>query len=673
LKYILLVLFLFSLCKVFAQNRFYNGFPNSHATLKSKLNEQQWDSLAHYKPSRASALKSTKSCSLNKIVFGWFPYWGGTTYNDFDFSLLSDISYFSYEVNPSNGRSVSVHNWKTTQLVDMAKASGVRISLTVTLFSGHKSFFDNALAKQTLIDSLIYYVKLRGADGVNFDFEAVPGSQRDSLTSFIRMFRQRVSYEFQKFQISMALPAVDWSKAFDAATLSPYIDLFIIMGYDYYYSGSSMAGPVSPKNNGALWAPYDVTRSVRSYLNYIPANKLCLGVPYYGCQWQTNNSRVASATVAKGSAQIYATAVSTSAQFVRKWDENASVPWFSYNSGSSVFQCWFDDEVSLGLKYDMVNAYSIAGIGIWALGYDRSRKELWNAIRQKFSSFSDTATSGSFYDMGGPNGNYFLDDSFSRFLAIGDKVSCEFTHLNLAVGDTLKVFSGTDFINYFTESNTNIIVTSDNGIKFYFNSGQANPLSGWKAHWYKGTLLASAKLSISSDTLSDSRPEGSLVGRLSVTDTAAFSYSLFGKENAANPFFKITGDSVLTEANFYSPFQGKYSIAVVASDNYKRKIIKDIDISILPKKLSSQVSSVSEVGILVYPNPASDFITIQLPAQFFNHYDGKLIDLKGNILKTFNLNNIFNKILLNDIKSGQYILLINFNKSVYLSKIQIVR
>ena len=37
-----------------------------------------------------------------------------------------------------------------------------------------------------------------------------------------------------------------------------------------------------------------------------------------------------------------------------------------------------------GAKYDLVNAYGLRGAGIWALGYDGTRPELWNAIQAKF-------------------------------------------------------------------------------------------------------------------------------------------------------------------------------------------------------------------------------------------------------------------------------------------------
>jgi len=49
-------------------------------------------------------------------------------------------------------------------------------------------------------------------------------------------------------------------------------------------------------------------------------------------------------------------------------------------------QIWYDDSISLGLKYDFAINKNLKGIGIWALGYDDGRTELWNLIEKKFTT-----------------------------------------------------------------------------------------------------------------------------------------------------------------------------------------------------------------------------------------------------------------------------------------------
>jgi hypothetical protein len=47
-------------------------------------------------------------------------------------------------------------------------------------------------------------------------------------------------------------------------------------------------------------------------------------------------------------------------------------------------QLYVDDARTLGKKYDLVNVYGLRGAGIWALGYDGTRPELWAALQAKF-------------------------------------------------------------------------------------------------------------------------------------------------------------------------------------------------------------------------------------------------------------------------------------------------
>ena len=136
-------------------------------------------------PAEIDILKSSKSCEHTKIVFGWHPYWANGMETNYQWDLLTDMSFFSYEVNPSTGNANSTHGWATSNAVTQALANGVRVNLCVTLFSEHATFFASPTAQQTLITNLINLVQSRGAHGVNIDFEGVPGAQKTNFTNFL--------------------------------------------------------------------------------------------------------------------------------------------------------------------------------------------------------------------------------------------------------------------------------------------------------------------------------------------------------------------------------------------------------------------------------------------------------------------------------------------------------
>ncbi|MGB0931252.1 MAG: OmpA family protein, partial [Chitinophagales bacterium] len=172
-------------------------------------------------------------------VFGWHPYWMGDAYKSYSYNLLSTIAYFSYDVDPTTGSyrtDEAINDWKTTALVDSAKASGSKILLTVTNhgYFNNKQLLDNEQAQNVLIDSLVSLVSLRGGDGVDIDFEVIPKGYKDKLTKFIQRLSSTLKAKNASNIISVDLPAVDHFDSFDITALDKYVDLFVIMGYDYH-------------------------------------------------------------------------------------------------------------------------------------------------------------------------------------------------------------------------------------------------------------------------------------------------------------------------------------------------------------------------------------------------------------------------------------------------------
>ena len=67
------------------------------------------------------------------------------------------------------------------------------------------------------------------------------------------------------------------------------------------------------------------------------------------------------------------------------WDKVSQTSWLCWEQNGIWNQIWYDSDSSLGLKYELALTKSLKGIGIWALGYDEGRTELWNLIEKKFA------------------------------------------------------------------------------------------------------------------------------------------------------------------------------------------------------------------------------------------------------------------------------------------------
>jgi spore germination protein YaaH len=338
--------------------------------------------------------KRNDTNKLNYEVMGWYPSWDADLHKTLNYSLLSTIAYFSYEVDPHTGKPISTNEWETTPVVDSAKANGTRILLTVTNFgnANNKKFLKNNKAVVTLIDQLKTLLQKRGADGVCINFEGVQKSLRNDFSSFITLLNQELKKANKDYVIYMTVPAVDWEKYLDFEVLIPVVDQFTIMGYDYYGVSSKVAGPVDPLNSGKTWDPFNLTTSVDFYLaNEVPASQLILALPFYGYIWDTKSGQLGSKVDKFVGPRTYDYIKTTmeGANAPMRFDTISQSAWYSYvvtdDKGARQFrQCWFDNEVSMAAKLNLIIDKKIKGMGIWALGYDKGYHDYWKVIESSF-------------------------------------------------------------------------------------------------------------------------------------------------------------------------------------------------------------------------------------------------------------------------------------------------
>jgi spore germination protein YaaH len=345
---------------------------------------------------------------LFREVLGYLPYWmlDADELATLDLSLVSTIAYFSVGAQ-ANGTlakgtattpSTGWAGWTSsamTGVINQAHTRGVKVVLTVTMMS----WSGNATAMTTLLTSaanrsklaseIAAAVKSRNADGVNLDFEPVPASLRSQYTQFVREMKAKLVASGARSYLSVATMAgaATWSTGYDVAALSASgaADALMVMAYDFSWSGSARAGGVAPISN-----PYilDVREALSDYLEVAPASKIIWGVPYYGREWSTDSSALNATTndALTSVAGWYTFHRAEAAARGRKWDSVGKVPWYVFRdtANDTWVEGYYDDVQSLTAKYDLVNLNDLRGIGIWHLGMDGTRRELWNALDTNF-------------------------------------------------------------------------------------------------------------------------------------------------------------------------------------------------------------------------------------------------------------------------------------------------
>ncbi|HSZ24435.1 MAG TPA: glycosyl hydrolase family 18 protein [Cytophagaceae bacterium] len=350
-------------------------------------NEQGWQK--ELLLTNTNVYKKEHKLDSTKTVFGWHPYWMGTAYCSYNFSLLSAIAYFSYEMDPSTGYYRSIHDWRTTSLFDSAHAHGCKVLLSVTNFGSKNNalFLSNKNAQRTFINTIITLLRERNGDGVNIDFEDISRANRNDLSNFIIDLSSSLKAAGKNYLITIALPAIDFDYVYEIKQLNQYVDLFIIMGYEFYGQNSKVAGPVSPLSSGKTWWPYNLETAVDEYIiSGITPSKLLLGLPYYGAEWQTKDLKFPSKVEKFIRYPMYRNIKKEHGVLLCCEDDDSKSMFHVYRDDNNRYrQIWYEDEKSLAKKYDWVSEKKIGGVGIWALGYDNGYTELWKLIAEKFS------------------------------------------------------------------------------------------------------------------------------------------------------------------------------------------------------------------------------------------------------------------------------------------------
>lgn len=333
-------------------------------------------------------------------VFGWHPYWMGSAWESYPFELLSTISYFSYKLDPNTGSYTNprqMEEWRTTAMIDSAKLKKTKVLLTVSShgYKNNNSFLGDQSKWGVLIDSLSTLLLDRDADGVDINFENLPYLKRGSFNRFIEELRKRLNQKFGTKTpiISLTLPAVDSREIFDVKDLQKFVDLFVIMGYDYN-TGPQLQGAVAPL------IPFETKNiSLNNTLKYylgvgIDPSKTVLALPYYGSMWEGSVGEGGDTSSMFERKVTYREIMSIfNDEFVTK---NNLSPVLETKSMTNYFnitypdntskEVWFDDDYTLGKKYDFAITNNLKGIGIWALGYDNGYNELWDVIETKFAT-----------------------------------------------------------------------------------------------------------------------------------------------------------------------------------------------------------------------------------------------------------------------------------------------
>ncbi|MGQ4875445.1 MAG: glycosyl hydrolase family 18 protein [Promethearchaeia archaeon] len=315
-----------------------------------------------------------------KPVMAFLPYWVS---GDQNYSIVSHLAWFSVELN-ADGTIADRNGWPDWDVINAVHEAGNKIILTATLFDDSDISTLLASYKTATANNLLAEVQAGNADGICIDFELPQSGDGENLVAFMNILYTTFKNARNDYHISLCTPSVDWRNTFDYGSLDPYVDAFFLMGYGYYWSGSSKAGPTDPLEGST----YNLNWSVNDHLSKgASKDKLILGLPFYGYDYPVVDTSKQANTRGSGSSRTYSSALNLISTYGATvyYDDTYENAWFNYYlSGDGWRQVWFDNYTSYVRKFNYILNRDLGGLGIWAWGYQGSHKELEDLIKEKF-------------------------------------------------------------------------------------------------------------------------------------------------------------------------------------------------------------------------------------------------------------------------------------------------
>jgi spore germination protein YaaH len=243
-------------------------------------------------------------------------------------------------------------------------------------------------AQSAMNEALVRECRLHGYEGFQFDIENIEWTDRDALTSLVAKTAEIMHRAGYKISIATVPNAPgyadgsggfakwiysDWRGAYDLAGLAKAVDLVCLMTYDQNTRWTT-PGPVA----GWQWT----LDNLKYALQYVPKEKLSLGIPLYGYHWYTGAPVVGPAAhegglpVEKPNPTANYISAEDAEQLAHdwggriQWDDQDHTAWFFINRDQMREWVFFTDLRTFRDRYELAGQMGLEGFCSWVLGQE---------------------------------------------------------------------------------------------------------------------------------------------------------------------------------------------------------------------------------------------------------------------------------------------------------------
>ena len=302
---------------------------------------------------------------------------------------MTQVIHFSV-VPRTNGSLDSDVNAVTlansTDVVTRAHAAGVKVLISVGGENSAPGFrgATNAAYRHRFVVNLVNFVSSRGYDGVDLDWEPLDAPDVGSYSNLVNDLRAALDAISPRLLLTAAVgsqPALFASlqSRFDQINLMTYSFSGPYSGWVTWFNSPIYDGGYRFPSTGQLVPSTDGV--VSNFLAHsVAANKLGIGISFYGCAWSGGNgTTTGGATLPRQSWSTAPTVTDVAYSAIMSnyyrpqlyfWDTNAESAYLSIDQPGSANDKFisYDDQTTCRAKVAYARQKGLGGLIIWELG-----------------------------------------------------------------------------------------------------------------------------------------------------------------------------------------------------------------------------------------------------------------------------------------------------------------
>ncbi len=356
-----------------------------------------------------------------KAIVGYYTSWSaykGYTPLSVPASKLTHLNYAFAKIDPQTNRIALAdpnNDLKNFESLRTLKKNNKHLKTLISVGGWDYSTYFSDIAstqerREAFAQSVLDFILEHGFDGVDLDWEyPVSGGlagntnrpqDKQNFTLLLQAIRNKLDAQGQadgrKYYLTIAGAASSsYLSKIEPTKVAALVDHIFIMAYDMHGpwdSYSDFNAPLYQPKEDSPQYKNSVYDAVSVYLQHgVPANKLILGMPFYGYIYQgvsdQNNGLYSHFTSAKSISYstVYNTYLNNPA-YTEFLHPDAQVPYLFGNNTLITYE----DPQSIAAKASLAKSLGIAGVGAWELSYDTGNHLMNSAYQILYSRSAGT-------------------------------------------------------------------------------------------------------------------------------------------------------------------------------------------------------------------------------------------------------------------------------------------